>query len=41
MFTLIGLGTWVAYIYSLVAMTFPEIFPGSFRDADGEVAIYF
>ena len=41
MFTLIGLGTGVAYIYSLVAMTFPEIFPGSFRDADGEVAIYF
>jgi len=41
MFTLIGLGTGVAYIYSLVATAFPEIFPGSFRDADGEVAIYF
>ena len=41
MFTLIGLGTGVAYVYSLVATAFPEIFPGSFRDADGEVAIYF
>jgi Cu+-exporting ATPase len=41
MFTLIGLGTGVAYLYSIVATIFPEIFPGSFRDADGEVAIYF
>ena len=41
MFTLIGLGTGVAYVYSVVATAFPEIFPGSFRDADGEVAIYF
>ena len=41
MFTLIGLGTGVAYVYSLVATAFPEIFPGSFRNADGEVAIYF
>jgi Cu+-exporting ATPase len=41
MFTLIGLGTGVAWIYSTVATAFPDIFPGSFRDADGEVAIYF
>ena len=41
MFTLIALGTGVAYVYSLVATAFPEIFPGSFRDVDGEVAIYF
>ena len=41
MFTLIALGTGVAYIYSLVATAYPEIFPGSFRDVDGEVAIYF
>ena len=41
MFTLIGLGTGVAYVYSVVATALPEIFPGSFRDADGEVAIYF
>jgi Cu+-exporting ATPase len=41
MFTLIGLGTGVAYIYSLVATFFPSIFPPSFRGADGGVAVYF
>jgi len=41
MFTLIGLGTAVAYIYSLVALFFPEIFPDSFRSEAGTVAVYF
>ena len=41
MFTLIGLGTGVAYGYSVVATAMPGIFPTSFRDAHGEVAIYF
>ncbi|NOY89299.1 MAG: heavy metal translocating P-type ATPase [FCB group bacterium] len=41
MFTLIGLGVGVAYIYSLVAAIFPEIFPASFRDSSGEVGVYF
>ncbi len=41
MFTLIGLGTGVAYAYSVVATVMPDIFPSSFRDAHGEVAIYF
>jgi len=41
MFTLIGLGTGVAYSYSVVATAAPGIFPDSFRDAHGEVAIYF
>ena len=41
MFTLIALGTGVAYLYSLVAAFFPSIFPASFRAADGEVALYF
>jgi P-type Cu+ transporter len=41
MFTLIGLGVSVAYIYSLVAALFPRIFPASFRDATGGVAVYF
>ena len=40
MFTLIGLGVSVAYVYSLVAVLAPEIFPASFREA-GEVAVYF
>lgn len=41
MFTLIGLGTSVAYIYSVVATIVPDIFPASFRDMHGEVAVYF
>ncbi len=41
MFTLIGLGVGVAYFYSIVAVFWPEIFPPSFRDRNGEVAVYF
>jgi P-type Cu+ transporter len=41
MFTLIALGTGVAYVYSLVAALAPAIFPASFRDPDGEVPLYF
>jgi len=41
MFTLIGLGVGVAYIYSLIATLIPEIFPPSFRNQHGEVAVYF
>jgi Cu+-exporting ATPase len=42
MFTLIGLGVGVAYIFSLVAIFFPHLFPDSFRDhMTGQVALYF
>jgi Cu+-exporting ATPase len=41
MFTLIGLGTGVAYAYSLIAVLTPEIFPAAFRGAGGHVALYF
>ncbi|HEV2064320.1 MAG TPA: copper-translocating P-type ATPase [Thermoanaerobaculia bacterium] len=41
MFTLIGLGVAVAYLYSLVAALFPGIFPPSFRDTAGQVGVYF
>ena len=41
MFTLIGLGVAVAYLYSLVATLIPRIFPPSFRDASGHVGVYF
>ena len=41
MFTLIGLGVSVAYVYSLVAALAPGIFPPSFRDDAGNVAVYF
>ena len=41
MFTLIGLGVGVAYVYSVVAALLPDIFPASFRDAEGNVGVYF
>jgi len=41
MFTLIGLGVAVAYVFSLIAKLFPQIFPSSFRDPSGEVPVYF
>ena len=41
MFTLIAIGTGVAYWYSVVATFFPEWFPASFRTHGGEVGVYF
>ena len=41
MFTLIALGTGVAWGYSVVATLAPGLFPAAFRSADGMVAIYF
>ncbi|HEX8726573.1 MAG TPA: copper-translocating P-type ATPase [Gemmatimonadaceae bacterium] len=41
MFTLIGLGVGVAYGFSLVAALAPSLFPPAFRDAQGQVAVYF
>jgi Cu+-exporting ATPase len=41
MFTLIGLGVAVAYLYSLIATVVPQIFPASFRDHMGNVPVYF
>src|SRR6185295_10015996 len=41
MFTLIGLGVSVAYVFSVIAKVFPNVFPVSFRDASGEVPVYF
>ncbi len=41
MFTLIGLGVSVAYVYSLVAVFFPQIFPEAMRGEEGTVGVYF
>lgn len=41
MFTLIGLGVSVAYLYSLVATLMPGIFPDSFKEASGHVGVYY
>ncbi len=41
MFTLIALGVGVAFVYSVVAVAMPGIFPQAFRNTAGEVAVYF
>ncbi len=39
MFTLIAMGVGAAYLFSVVAVLVPEIFPDGFRDADGNVGV--
>jgi Cu+-exporting ATPase len=41
MFTLIAIGVGTAYLYSVVATVFPDLFPESFRGHAGDVAVYF
>ena len=41
MFTLIAMGTGVAYLFSLIATVFPGLFPASFRDMSGAPPVYF
>jgi len=41
MFTLIAIGTGAAYVYSVIAVLFPGMFPQAFRNHDGTVELYF
>jgi Cu+-exporting ATPase len=41
MFTLIGLGVSVSYVYSVIATFLPGLFPASFRGAGGQMSVYF
>ena len=41
MFTLIAMGTGVAWVYSIVATLAPSAFPPAFRTRDGAVPVYF
>jgi Cu+-exporting ATPase len=41
MFTLIALGTGVAWLYSVIATSAPSLFPAVFRQGDGSVPVYF
>ena len=41
MFTLIGLGVGVGYVFSVIAVLVPGVFPASFRDEHGNVPVYF
>ena len=41
MFTLIGIGAGIAWLFSVFAMVFPDVFPQDFKTADGNVFVYF
>ena len=41
MFTLIAMGTGVAWLYSVIATAFPQVFPPAFRSMGGSVDVYF
>ena len=41
MFTLIGIGSGIAWVFSVFAMLFPDAFPQDFKTADGNVFVYF
>ncbi len=41
MFTLIALGTGTAFLYSVVAVIFPQLFPATFRGMGGGLPVYF
>lgn len=41
MFTLIAMGTGVAYVYSVLGTVAPQLFPDTFRGHEGAVAVYF
>jgi heavy metal translocating P-type ATPase len=41
MFTLIGIGTGVAFLFSIVGLLFPSIFPSQFKSESGTVHLYF
>lgn len=41
MFTLISLGTGTSYVYSMLAVVFPDIFPDTFRQSHGQPEVYF
>jgi Cu+-exporting ATPase len=41
MFTLIGIGAGVAFVFSVIALLFPSMFPDEFKGHDGAVYVYF
>ncbi len=41
MFTLVGIGTGVAFLFSIIGLLFPDIFPNDFKGENGNVHLYF
>jgi len=41
MFTLVGIGTGAAFLFSIVGLVYPDVFPSEFKGASGDVSLYF
>lgn len=41
MFTLIGIGSGIAWVFSFIALVFPDLFPPDYKTTDGNVFVYF
>ena len=41
MFTLVGIGTGAAFLFSIVGLLFPDVFPAEFKGDTGDVSLYF
>ena len=41
MFTLVGIGTGAAFVFSVVGLLFPAVFPAEFKGESGDVSLYF
>jgi len=41
MFTLVGIGTGAAFLFSIVGLVYPDVFPPEFRGESGDVSLYF
>ncbi len=41
MFTLVGIGTGAAFIFSIIGLLFPNVFPSEFKGESGDVSLYF
>jgi Cu+-exporting ATPase len=41
MFTLVGIGTGVAFLFSVAGLWFPSLFPAEFKSEEGNVLLYF
>ncbi|MCF6214149.1 MAG: copper-translocating P-type ATPase, partial [Flavobacteriaceae bacterium] len=41
MFTLVGIGTGAAFLFSIVGLVYPDVFPSEFKGTSGDVSLYF
>jgi Cu2+-exporting ATPase len=41
MFTLVGIGTGAAFLFSIIGLLYPDVFPSEFKGVSGDVSLYF